>query len=129
MKAKIKKGAFVGQDFGCYEWPHHMSYDVNQVFEISELDINTKQDRIKLVADGFGMLTNPPGRYGNGALYVKKEDLRMIPDSQSIDFPILSIIDRQLKNGASIEIRDDRVCLIRADGEVLGLGEILCRNF
>ncbi|MCK4793088.1 MAG: hypothetical protein KAV87_55675 [Desulfobacteraceae bacterium] len=71
MKAKIKKGAFVGQDFGVHKWPHHESFDVDQIFDV--FDFNA--ERVRLVADGFGILSAKNGEYGNGALYVKKEDL------------------------------------------------------
>lgn len=45
--------------------------------------------------------------------------------SPSVDFPILRIVDKYLRNGATIEMRDDKVCLIRADGEIVGRGDIL----
>ena len=100
MKVKIKKGALVGQDLSYYKWPHHESYDVNQLFEVSELDGEASKNRMWLIAEE-------------------------IADNQSVDFPILDIIDDHLRNGASIEMRDDRVCLIRADGEVVAKGENL----
>jgi hypothetical protein len=48
-----------------------------------------------------------------------------MPDSHFTDFPILRIIDSHLKNGALIEMRGDKVCLIRGDGEVIGRGDTL----
>ena len=70
MKVRIIKGALVGQDFGCHRWPHR-SYDVDQVFEVFDCSIEGKR---KLVAEGFGLL-NVPGKYGNGPVFARDEDL------------------------------------------------------
>ena len=50
-------------------------------------------------------------------------------DANDVDLPILRIINDYLRNGASIEVRDDKVCLIRADGEILVDGESLVKFF
>lgn len=45
---------------------------------------------------------------------------------KEIDFPILRIIENEhLRNGAEIKMRDDKVCLVRADGKIVGRGNTL----
>ena len=68
MKAKIRKGATIGQDMGYHKWPHHESYNVDQIFEVFNY---FEKGRKQLIAKGFGQF----GEYGNGALFVKEEDL------------------------------------------------------
>jgi hypothetical protein len=62
VKARIKDGAFVGCDFHVIQWK-----DNGEVFEV----VDFTKERKKLTALGYGKKES----YGNGALYVKPEDL------------------------------------------------------
>lgn len=58
-------------------------------------------------------------------LVFEKEGSLILKKDKEIDFPILRIIDEYLKNGATIETQDDKVCLIQTDGEIVGQGDTL----
>lgn len=64
-QAKIRKGAGVSQDFHFFSWK-----DNDKVFNVYE----HSSERNELIADGYGNLEKPDS-YGNGALYVKIENL------------------------------------------------------
>lgn len=64
-KVRIRNGAIVGQDMGFQKW----TYD-DTVFTI---DAKITQNKFKLVTIGYG--SDCGDNYGNGALYVKREDM------------------------------------------------------
>jgi len=81
MKVTIKKGAHVGQDLAQKTWPLARIADSDTVFELVNETrfadfIRADSLPFKCVAPGFG---GKP--YGNGALYVKAEDLVAVEDS------------------------------------------------
>ena len=68
-------------------------------------------------------------QYGDVQGHVRLNFARAIEaacQANDADFPVLRIIENDyLRNGASVEVRDDKVCLIRADGEIIVEGESL----
>ncbi|MDY7037850.1 MAG: hypothetical protein SV375_17020 [Thermodesulfobacteriota bacterium] len=66
--ARIKNSAIVGQDMGWYEWE-----DRGEVFEV----LSFNKEKHKLVANGYGSF-KPGQKYGNGALFVKWEDIEFV---------------------------------------------------
>lgn len=55
------------------------------------------------------------------------EELTRLP--LEVAFPILRLIDQQLALGARIEVRDGKICLIGANGEVIARGNGLQELF
>ena len=69
MKAKIKVGWPVGQDFSFFRWP---AEHADVVFDVKPMSKDTWGGRLCCRAQGFGILPNPSGsneNYGNGAVY------------------------------------------------------------
>ncbi len=68
-------------------------------------------------------------QYGDAQGHVRLNFARAIEaacQANDIDLPILRIIENEhLRNGAIIEIRNGKVCLIRADGQIVGRGDTL----
>lgn len=65
-KAKIKDGALVGQDFSYSRWKDDgTTFDVYYFTKV----------RAKCIAYGYGEISEDGKSYGNGALYVDREDL------------------------------------------------------
>lgn len=71
----------------------------------------------------------PHFQYGDANGHLRLTFARAIEaacQAKDVGFPILRIIENDhLKNGAKIERQDDHVCLIRADGKIVGRGDTL----
>ncbi|MFA5174762.1 MAG: hypothetical protein WC438_06290 [Candidatus Pacearchaeota archaeon] len=78
QKYRIKKGATVGQDFSFFSWPDKKK-NLDMIFILDEKFSVDKERRVKLIADGYGILKDNKyhlsGEYGNGSLYVSSEDI------------------------------------------------------
>jgi len=66
MKARIRAGAWVGQDFTQKQWPIEEGTE-HLIFEAEDI----RGGRFRCTARGFGERPH----YGNGALYVERRDL------------------------------------------------------
>lgn len=65
MKVRIKNASSVGQDFSFCKWKED-----GTIFTVKEIRFST--GRVCLTAPGYG---DPTPNYGNGAIYVKPNDL------------------------------------------------------
>ncbi len=76
-KYKIKIGAQVDQDMSFFYWDEkYYPGKLDTAFEIDGKRDIFPSKRICLIAHGFGIIGGNDGKsYGNGAIYVKKEDL------------------------------------------------------
>ena len=73
MKAKIRVGSNVTQDFHFFKWPKELA---NTIFDISDLQNGVwNVGNYKCVAPGFGELN---GNYGNGAVYTSIKNLEIV---------------------------------------------------
>lgn len=66
-RARIRPGAWFGQDFGQHRWPDVQYGDIDTIFEIK---YGHPSGQVVCWAPSFGCKP-----YGSGALYVKPEDL------------------------------------------------------
>jgi hypothetical protein len=74
--ARIRVGAIVLSDRSFPHWGEHIGVSQeNRMFEFTPLD--TRHNRYDLRAWGFGLMTTQygEGAYGNGSLFVSKEDV------------------------------------------------------
>ena len=62
-----------GQDMG-----FHRGVPSDVDFEIEEFT----DDRVRLIADGYGVLGKGGNKYGNGSIYVNKKDMKLIKEKE-----------------------------------------------
>jgi len=78
QKYRIKKGATVTQDFSFFTWPDEKK-NLNTIFILDDKFSINEEHRVKLIADGYGVLKNNiyhlDGKYGTGALYVSSNEI------------------------------------------------------
>lgn len=72
-RARVRKGAVVWQDFRSLLFD-----DDTTVFKIDERKPRDGWQR--LIAFGFGIIGGPEGSYGNGAIFVRNEDIISVID-------------------------------------------------
>jgi len=108
MKARIKEGATVGQDHGRHRWPIKGA-DVDQVFDCEKGDADK---RYTCAAPGFGKM----GSYGNGALFVRSEDIR----PEIVGAPSREKIDRYINRARTYEVLEAKHRAAAAEAKHLG---------
>lgn len=86
--ARIKEGAVVFQDRSFPHWGKDIgSKEPQTVFEVIRYSV--EHNRHDLVAWGYGLKTDQfgEGAYGNGALFVKDEDVMFLTDEEALTIP------------------------------------------
>jgi len=74
-RGRLKPGSHYGQDHGFHTWPKEKAHIIFDVHYFTK-------DTIQLKASGYG----EHGDYGNGALFVKYNDINWIGDPAEMPF-------------------------------------------
>ena len=86
--ARIRCGAIVFQDRSFPHWGHHIGAEcVDQLFKVGDFDANHNSYTVTAFGYGFQGDTYGPGAYGNGALFVKVDDLSIF----EVDYDLLPL--------------------------------------
>lgn len=109
VKARVKAGASVWQDFKTFIWPNYKvisdpSYPIDPDIEFE--CILKPSGTWDCKASGFGVLP----KYGNGSLYVAAQDLDILTDESVIT--IQSLVDKLEKSQGTAQIVDNNMTYI-----------------
>lgn len=132
--ARIKVGAIVFSDRSFPHWGEHIGVgQEDRMFEFAPLD--TSHNRYDLRAWGFGLMTSQygEGAYGNGSLFVSKEDVIFSEEEawDSIYKPAIPIKkDKRLKPGCYLVVGDGYSDIVKVQGheKVLKFGVFAEQN-
>jgi hypothetical protein len=118
--ARIRVGAIVFSDHSFPVWGEHIGVgQEDRMFVFTPLDTN--HNRYDLRAWGFGLATKQyqEGAYGNGSLFVSKEDIIFSDEEawDSIHKPAIPIKeDKRLKAGYYLVVGDGYSDIVKVSG-------------
>jgi hypothetical protein len=117
--ARIRVGAIVFSDHSFPRWGEHIGVgQEDRMFEFQPLDTN--HNRYDLRAWGFGLLTKQyeDEAYGNGSLFVSKEDIIFSEEEawDSIYKPAIPVVkEKCLQAGYYLVVDDNNLIIVEVD--------------